>query len=61
MGRQVVRFVDSQLKFDSRLVSMIKQHKHLFDRTHKLFEDETTRIETWQCIAKELGTTGELS
>lgn len=54
MGRQLVRFVDAQLKFDSKLVKLVKEHRHLFDRGHKLFNDGKTRIETWEYIAKEL-------
>jgi len=54
MGRQLVRYVDAQLKFDSRLVRLVKQHKHLFDKDHKLFNDGKTRIDTWKLISEQL-------
>ncbi|CAG9766196.1 unnamed protein product [Ceutorhynchus assimilis] len=54
MGRLMETYVDAQLKFDSKLVNIVKEHKHLFDRTHKLFEDGGTRRETWEVIAQQL-------
>ncbi|KAH1007452.1 transcription factor Adf-1 [Dendroctonus ponderosae] len=57
MGRALKRIVDQQMKFDSKLVGTVKKHRHLFDKSHKLFADPETWTKTWISIANELGVT----
>ncbi|XP_030766312.1 uncharacterized protein LOC115890269 [Sitophilus oryzae] len=57
MGRELQKFVDSQLKFDSELTRGVKQYEYLFNVNHELFNNKLLRSKAWESIGHKLGKT----
>ncbi|KAL1513507.1 hypothetical protein ABEB36_002911 [Hypothenemus hampei] len=57
MGRLLKNFVDSKLKFDGKLASLVKNNNHIYDTRTELFQDHMMQLKTWSHIAQQLGKT----
>lgn len=61
MGRlyyRTVRYVDSRIKSDGKLLKFVKLHPAIYDKNHKGYRNKQEREKIWKYISSCLGISG---
>lgn len=64
MGRiynRSVRYVDSRIKSDSKLLKYVKLHPAIYDKNHKFYRNKPEQEKIWRYIASCLGISGKIT
>lgn len=51
---RTVRYVDSRVKNDSKLLKFVKLHPAIYDKNHKFHRNKQEREKMWKYIASSL-------
>lgn len=57
---RTVRYVDSRVKHDSKLLKFVKLHPAIYDKNHKFYRNKQEREKIWKYIATCLQKPGKL-